>query len=186
MTTYPTSHNLIVSGLPASAAAAKAPQPADATPARTRTQRPCGAKSRCAAASNSAPGDDGPCAGQSNKRRGDRERRPGEHGGRGCQVRRPLQNQQSPALAARHRSHPRQNGKRAVGSNIGREHQHQRSDRWRRKAQNGDDEQNCGGTAQPEGPPITRQASAHPSGSRARELHLGSISRYVTAHALGP
>src|SRR4029077_10324742 len=31
------------------------PQPADATPARTRTQRPCGPESRCAAASSSAP-----------------------------------------------------------------------------------------------------------------------------------
>ena len=120
--------------------------------------------------------DDGPCAGQSNKRRSDCDRRPSENGGRCCQVRRSLQDQQSPALVARHRSHPRQNCKRAVRSNIGSEHQDQRSDCWRRKAQNGDDEQNRGSTAQPDSPPVTRQTSAHPSRSRIPGLHLESIS----------
>ena len=130
--------------------------------------------------------DDGPCAGQSNKRRSDCDRRPSENGGRCCQVRRSLQDQQSPALVARHRSHPRQNCKRAVRSNIGSEHQDQRSDCWRRKAQNGDDEQNRGSTAQADSPPVTRQTSAHPSGSRAREVRPGSMSRRATAHAFGP
>ena len=133
--------------------AAKAPQPADATPARTRTQRPCGPESRCAAASSSSPVTTAHA--QASRTNGAAIAIAGQARTAAAAARfvapSRISNRQR---SSRGTAHPRQNYRSNMAANI----RTSEATVGKRKVER-HDEQNRGSTAQPDSPPVTRQTA---------------------------